>query len=371
MKFSCEKSLLAAAVNTASRAAAAKSAVSSLEGLLIEALDGVTVTGYDLKIGIRSSLPADVGEMGSVVLNCKLFGDIIRKLPDDIVTVTVDNSTFAAEISCGMSRFKIMGMSAGDYPELPDVKSQNYLRIKEKDIREIIGETIFAVSDNEARPIHTGALFEVDGTSLTVVAVDGYRLALRKGTLTENKIIDKSFVVPGSCLNEAERIAGDSDDDVKLTVGMKHIMFTIGRTELISRRLEGEFLNYKNSIPKDSKYSLGVARRDMINAIERVSLIISDKFKSPVRCRFNDGVARVSTQTTLGAAADECPIEGDGEGIEIGFNNRYILEALRAAPADKVVVKLNTSVAPCIIVPESGEDFLYMILPVRMRTNEN
>lgn len=370
MKFSCEKNLLAGAVNTASRAAAAKSAVPSLEGLLIEADSGVTVTGYDLKTGIRSSLPADVTEMGSVVLNCKLFGDIIRKLPDDIVTVTVSDN-FSAEIKCGMSEFSIMGMSAEDYPELPSVDSQMSIRVKENKLRDMISETIFAVSDNEARPIHTGALFELSGDLLTVVAVDGYRLALRREKISGSELNEASFVVPGAALTEAERIAGDSDEDAKITVGTKHIMLTIGMNELISRRLEGEFLNYKNSIPKDAKYSIGAARRDLINAIERVSLIISDKFKSPVRCRFNDGVMRVSTQTTLGKAQDECPIKGDGEGIEIGFNNRYILEALKAAPGDNVNIRLNTSIAPCIIVPDSGDSFLYMILPVRMRANEN
>ena len=371
MKFTCEKSFLTSAVNTASRAAAAKSAVASLEGLLIEADEGVTVTGYDLKTGIRSFLPADVTDPGVLVINAKLFGDIIRKLPDDVVTVAV-NDNYQITIKCGMSEFSIMGMNASDYPDLPTVDYQNSIEIKEKDLKAVISETNFAVSDSEARPIHTGALFEIENGMMTVVAVDGYRLALRREKVLSSEMEAGSFVVPGTALSEVERIASDSDEAVRLTVGTKHIMFNIGKNQLISRRLEGEFLNYRKSVPQTAKYSLIADRRSLIDSVERVSLIISDKFKSPVRCSFGDGILRVSTATTLGKAQDECVIEGDGEKLEIGFNNRYILDALKAAPADKVALRLSTPVAPCVIVPVGEEkNFLYMILPVRMRSNEN
>lgn len=370
MKFSCEKSLLAGAIGTASRAAAAKSAVPSLEGLLIEADSRVTITGYDLKTGIRSSLPADVAEMGSLVINARLFGDIVRKLPDDIVTITV-NDNYLAEIKCGMSEFSIMGMNASDYPELPSVDYQNSIYVKEKDIKAMIAETNFAVSDNEARPIHTGALFELSNEVLTIVAVDGYRLALRRERVAKAEVGEASFVVPGTALAEVERIASDSDSEVKISVGSKHIMFTIGSNVLISRRLEGEFLNYKNSIPNTSKYSIEANKKSLVESIERVSLIISDKFKSPVRCTFNENIMTFSTSTTLGKAYDECQVKGDGEGLEIGFNNRYILDALKAAPAENVRLQLSTGISPCIVVPtDQNKNFLYMILPVRLRANE-
>ena len=371
MKFSCEKADLLSAVNIVSRAAAAKSAVPSLEGLLIEAGDDLTVTGYDLKTGIRSTIKADITEGGSVVINARLFGDIIRKLPDDVVYMTV-NEKFSINLRCAMSEFDIMGMSAEEYPDLPVVDYQNSIYMKERDIKAMIGETNFAVSENEARPIHTGALFEADNEILTVVAVDGFRLALRRERVARSEGGKVSFVVPGTALAEVERIAGDGEELVKITLGSKHVMFSLGSTVLISRRLEGEFLNYKNAIPQTGKYTIDAARRDIISTVERVSLIINDKFKSPVRCQFKDGVLRVSTATTLGKAVDECPVSGDGEGLEIGFNNRYILEALRAAPADNVRLQLNTSVSPCVIVPADGsKNFIYMILPVRLRANEN
>ena len=370
MKFTCEKSILLGAVSIASRAAAAKSAVQSLEGLLIEASDNVVVSGYDLKTGISSSVSADVSEKGAIVLNARLFGDIIRKLPDDIIYFSTDDN-FTVNIKCGMSDFSIMGMSATDYPELPSVQDRNSVYMKQKDIKAMISETNFAVSDNEARPIHTGALFEVENEVLTVVAVDGYRLALRRERVAKADMGSISFVVPGSALSEVEKIASDSEDLVRITVGAKHVMFTVGATLLISRRLEGEFLNYKTSIPKAGKYSIELSRRLFIDSVERVSLIISDKFKSPVRCVFGDGVLKLSTNTTIGKAADECPINGDGEDLEIGFNNRYILDALKAAPADNIRVQLSTGISPCIIVPtDENKNFLYMILPVRLRANE-
>ena len=370
MRFSCEKNLLSQAVTVASRAAAAKSAVPSLEGLLIEAGSDIVISGYDLKTGIRATIPGDVGGTGNVVINARLFGDIIRKLPDDVVYIDVDEK-FMIDIRCGMSRFSIMGISAEEYPDLPDVDYQNSVYMKERDLKAMIAETNFAVSDNEARPIHTGALFEVENEILTIVAVDGYRLALRRERVAKTEVGKVDFVVPGTALSEVEKIASDSDDLVKITLGSKHIMFTLGSTMLISRRLEGEFLNYRGSIPQACKYSIEASRRALIDTVERVSLIINDKFKSPVRCIFEDGILRVSTATTLGRANDECPVSGNGEGLEIGFNNRYILEALKAAPADTVRLQLTTGVSPCVIVPaDEAKNFIYMILPVRLRANE-
>lgn len=371
MKFSCEKALLQAAVNTASRAASLKSAVPSLEGLLIEAHGDLKVSGYDLKTGIIASLPADVAEEGDIVINARLFGEIIRKLPDDVVSITVDEKLMT-HISCGMSEFDIMGISAADYPELPSVDYQNSIYVPEAVLKAMIGQTIFAVSTNEARPIHTGSLFELENGMLTIVSVDGYRLALRREAIEKSEMESTSFVVPGTALSEVEKIASDGEDPVKITLGSKHIMFTIGATVLISRRLEGEFLNYKNSIPKASKYSIIAEKKDIIEAIERVSLIISDKLKSPVRCVFEDECLKVYTQTALGRASDECSVKGDGEGLEIGFNNKYILEALKAAPSATVAMQLSTGISPCVLVPaDDKKNFIYMILPVRLKANEN
>jgi DNA polymerase-3 subunit beta len=371
MKFTCEKLLLLNAILTASRAAVAKSPIPLLEGLLLEAEDeNVMITGYDLKTGIVTNIPAEVEIKGGIVLNARLFGEIIRKMPGQYVTISV-SSGYVAQICSEMSDFEILGSPTSDYPELPIVEEKDTVEISEAILKKMISQTNFAVSDNESRPIHTGALFETGNGELTIVAVDGYRLALRRELMENNDVPEFSFVVPGAALSEVERILSDSDGKVTLTLGSKHIIFTIDETVLISRRLEGEFLNYKNSVPTQAKYSLKIEKDELISAVERVSLIISDKLKSPVRCVFEDGVVKLYSASALGKASDECAIDGDGENLEIGFNDKYLLEALKAAPADDVMLELNSGVTPCLISPaDDKNNFLYMILPVRLKAYE-
>lgn len=372
MKFTCEKSVLQEAVVISSQTVAAKSTLAALEGLLLEAGADLQITGYDLKTGIKTVVPADVSEPGSIVLNARLFGDIIRKLPDDIIYIEADDN-FMTNIVCGMSKFNIMGLNPADFPELPSVDSQSSVYILEKTLKNMISQTNFAVSTNDSRPIHTGSLFDIEGGVLTLVSVDGYRLALRREMLAASDLEKCNFVVPGPALNQVERIASDKEDGtVKITLGLKHIMFTIGKTVLVSRRLEGEFLNYKNAIPKVFKCSVEVDRSGFIASVERVSLIINDKNKSPVRCKFSDGILKMSTSTPLGNAADECGIKGNADDMVIGFNNRYMLDAAKAAPADAFTVQLNSGLSPAVIVPaDGGENFLYMILPVRLTNYED
>ena len=234
----------------------------------------------------------------------------------------------------------------------------------------MIGQTLFAVSDNESRPIHTGSLFEVDGDGLTVVSVDGYRLALRHEKVEEKKGADAfSFVVPGSALGEVEKICS-GEEDVTVTQGARHVMFQTGDTVLVCRRLEGDFLAYRNAIPRNNSIKVEVEARALLSSIDRVSLIISEKLKSPLRCVFGDGMVDITTKTAIGDAADQCPISGDGGGLEIGFNNKYLMDALKAAPADKLRMEFTSGVAPCVILPAEGEEnFTYMVLPVRLKAN--
>jgi DNA polymerase-3 subunit beta len=348
-----------------------KSPIPLLEGLLLEADDeAVKITGYDLKTGIVTNVPAEVEEVGGIVLNARLFGEIIRKMPGINVTLSV-NSGYVAKISSEMSDFEILGYPTSDYPELPSVEEQNTIEISESVLKKMISQTNFAVSNNESRPIHTGALFETGDGELTIVAVDGYRLALRREPLDNVEIPELSFVVPGSALTEVERIISSDDGQVTIKLGSKHIIFMINETILISRRLEGEFLNYKNSLPQQAQYRFKIEKNELIAAAERVSLIISDKLKSPVRCVFGDGILKLSSASALGKANDECVINGDGDNLEIGFNDRYLLEALKAAPAENVMIELNSGVTPCIISPTDDlNNFVYMILPVRLKAYE-
>jgi DNA polymerase-3 subunit beta len=369
MRFTCEKYLLTAAVAKTSRAAAVRSPVSALEGLLIETSDeSVRISGFDLKTGIVTDVPADVREDGEIVLNARLFGEIIRKIPGDEVDIHVSRGNIAA-ISSQMSDFEILGSPASDYPELPVVDGEVCIEIGEMTLKQMISQTSFAISDNETRPIQTGALFEVSKGELRIVAVDGFRLALCCEPL-EKYSRELSFVVPGAALNEVEKLLSDGGRTVSVSLGEKHIVFSIGDTVLVTRRLEGEFLNYRSVIPETSKYTVNAVKNDLISAVERVSLILSDKIKSPLRCIFGESVIKLHTASALGKASDECYMSGNGEDIEIGFNDKYLHDALKAAPSEEITIALTSGVLPCVI-STSGDDkkFLCMILPVRLKAD--
>lgn len=370
MKFSCEKALLQAAISTASRAVSPKSSIPALEGILLEADKELRLTGYNLETGIRTTVAADISKPGALVLGARLFGEIVRKLPDDVVSFSAENYT--VNIKCGMSEFNIMGTDPEEFPELPTVEYQNSFTMAQSDLRSMIAQTLFAVSDNESRPVHTGSLFEVEGEEMTIVSVDGYRLALRRETVSSKEGAESfSFVVPGAALSEVEKICAGVEDPASVTQGARHVMFKVAQTMLVSRRLEGEFLSYRQAIPRNNTVQIEGDTKALLSSIDRVSLIISDKIKSPLRCVFDAGVLRISTKTAIGDAADVCPITGDGGALEIGFNNRYLMDALKAAPADRVRLELTTGVSPCVILPAEGEEtFLYMVLPVRLKAGE-
>ena len=364
IKFSCEKVLLQSAIAVTSRS------IPALEGLLIHADQQLTVSGYNMQTGIRTKVSADVVSGGDIVLNARLFGDIIRRMPDDVVTFTADDRMMV-HLSCGDADFDILGLSAADYPDLPDVEDEYSISIQQKTLRAMIEEVAFAVSTNESRPVHTGALFEVNEKGLTMVAVDGFRLAVRREKVEKVDGGAFSFVAPGNALNEVKSICSDVEDLAEVTLGKRHILFEVGETQLICRRLEGEFLDYKNAIPRKNPISVIADTKSLIGSIDRVSVVISEKLKSPVRCIFDHDKVLLSAKTGNGEAKDVCRLSGDGEGLEIGFNNRYLMEALRYAPADTVRIELNTGVSPAIIVPVDGEEnFLYMVLPVRLKSSD-
>ncbi len=367
MKFSCEKYLLQSACAIASRAAASKSPIPALEGLQISAEDRLFVKGYDLKKGIVTGIEADITQRGVVVVGARLFGEMIRRLPDGIVTVSSDEKDNIS-VKCGKSQFNILGISAEDYPELPQFDAVNSIRLPQHILKDMINKTIFAVSTDEVRPVYTGTLFEVEEKQLTLVSVDGYRLARRTEKLADSKLESCTFIVPGNALSDVEKICTDEEDgEVSISVGAKHISFEIGDTVVVSRRLEGEFLNYRRSIPDTFKYEIKVDRAEFMASIDRVSLIVSEKNSSPVRMTVGDGTIDCLCVTPIGRAEDVCTCEGNGEGLLIGFNDRYMKDALKAAGKDELKLCVNTAASPCIIKAADGsEDFTYMVLPVRL-----
>lgn len=370
MKFSCEKSTLLDAVNISSRAVSGKSSIALLEGLLLRAGDRLTLTGYDLSLGIRTSIDADVVDPGEVVLGARILGDIIRKLPDDVIYIETDEKLLTT-IKCGRAVFNLIASPADDFPQLPEVSQESSIALPEHTLKSMIAQTIFAVSDNESKPIHTGELFEAEGDRLNIAAVDGYRVSVRREKM-ENPVEEPmKFVVPGSALREIERILSDEDAPIAIYPDEKHILFSIGDTQLITRLIEGEFLNYRAAIPAESDHSILADTRELITSVERVSLIISEKLKNPVRLDFQGDVLKLSCITAIGKSYDECAYEGAIENLEIGFNNRYLLDALRAANEEKqVVLSLKGALNPLVITPPEGDKFTYLVLPVRLKAND-
>ena len=368
MRFTCEKSMLVTGLNITGRAVAQKSALSAIEGILCKADTGLSLTGFNMETAIIYQIEAEVTDAGQCVLPAKLFGDIIRRLPEGPVTVVVDEN-YKVSIRAGYASFTISAESAEDYPELPDVGSGRSVRIPQTALKELISGTIFSVSENQGRPIHTGVKFEVEENTVSAIAVDGFRLA-RRTYHTENAAgRNMSFVVPAQGLKEVEKILQDGDEEVSFTLGVKHILFSIGDATLICRLLEGEFLDWRRVVPTNCPVKLVANVAELASSIERVGLIVSEKYKSPVRCVFSDQVLLLKTNTTIGAAEDRCSIAGDGKELEIGFNVRYLCDALRAVPSEEVVLELTNGLSPIVMTPvDEKYDFSYMVLPVRINT---
>lgn len=366
MQISCEKNLLVEAVGNVSRAVSAKSSLPALEGILLRAQKGqLHLTGYDLELGISTQIAAHVVEEGEVVLSAKLLGDMIRRLPGEDVAITVDQKLLTL-IKSGVSEYTILGLPAADYPELPTLAESESVRIPQGMLKSMIGQTLFAISSSDAKPVHTGSLFDITEESFTLVSVDGYRLALRREHLKNS--LTMRFIVPGKTLGEIGKLLEDDDLPTELRISRKHIAFEIEGYHIISRLLEGEFLDYKAAIPKNSTTTVSIPTKNFMDSIERASLLISDRLKSPLRIRFAEELIHISCSTALGKAYDELACAITGEETEVGFNNKYILDALRAASCDIVKLELSGPLSPMKVVPMEGDGFLFLVLPVRLKS---
>ena len=367
MRFTCEKNVLIQGFSIASRTAAQKSSLSVLEGIHCRAGSGLSFTGFNMETAITFCVDADVTEGGECILPARLFGDIVRRLPEGDVTIVVDDS-FNVSIRSGYASFSIKAESADEYPDLPDVMEGKAIHIPQCEMKKLIGGTIFAVSDNQARPIHNGVRFEVKDDSITAVAVDGFRLARRTWHPEEPIGRELAFVVPSGSLKEVEKLVGDVPDDIAFTVGTKHILYQLGNTTLVCRLLEGEFLDWRKVVPLNSPIKLIANVGDLQSSVERVGLIVSEKYKSPVRCVFSNQELLMRTSNTIGAAEDRCSFAGDGKELEIGFNVRYLADALKAIPSEEVTLELTNGLSPIVMTPaDDKQDFAYMVLPVRIK----
>ncbi len=366
MKIYCDTQVLSEACLNVQRAVSSKTTIPAIEGILIKAIGNeLLLTGYDLEVGITTSIPCRVMEQGAIILNAKILCEIVRKIPGDQIYIETDERLLAT-IRGGEAEYSLIGIDGNEFPELPTVSGGYPVVVEQKMLKDMVRQTIFAVSVNDSKIVHTGVKFEVNENLIRLVAVDGSRLAMRTETI--NYMGDElSFVVPAKTLNEVIKLISDDEDTVSLGIGKRHIIFEIGSYQIISRLLDGDFLNYKNAIPTACSATAKVNTREMIESIDRTSLIITDKFKSPVRFVFDDKLVRISSITALGTANDSFPCEYDGNRIEIGFNNKLLLDALRACDADEVKIELSSGSAPILILPTEGDNFLFLILPMRLK----
>ena len=364
MRFRCMRSDLSFAVGNVSRAVSAKATIPALEGVLIKAYDSkLEISGYDLEIGIVTEIEASVLEEGEIVVSARLFNEIIRKLPEEIVNIETDERMITY-INSGSADYQIIGINSAEYPELPNVEELNSFTINAEIFKNMIRQTVFAVSDNMAKPIYTGSLFDIDGGIFRIVAVDGFRMAIREENVESD--VTAKFVVPGKTQNEILKLITDVKKDVSVTVGQRHIALRIENYSIISRLLEGSFLDYKTTVPKTAATQFVINTRILASSVDRMSLLTSEKLQSPVRCSISADQIKLSCSTTVGRANDMIPVSVSGNDVEIGFNNRYMLDALRNTDTDEIRMILNGSLAPIIIKPVSGDSFTFLVVPMRL-----
>ena len=369
MKFTCNTSVLADACNIVQRGVPQKSTIPATEGIFMQTKNSrLILTGYDLEVGITTSITCTTETEGSIVLNARLLCDILRRLPAASVTINVDAHNLC-KISSGEAEFSLVGIPANDYPELPTVSGGLPFAIKQKVLREMVKQTIFAVAIQDIKPVHKGIKFEIADNNLRLISCDGFRLAIRNEAI-DYAGEDMTFVVPAKTLSEVIKLADDDDENISFSIGKKFILFEIGNYRIISRLLEGEFFNYKNAIPAESSTKARVNLKLILDSVERTSLLITSKIKSPVRCVFDENTIRISSATALGAANDKIPASIEGKRVEIGFNNTYLTDCLRTVDVDEVKIELSSPVSPIIIKPVEGDNFIFLIIPMRLK-NEN
>ncbi len=369
MKIVCDTSVLADACNIVQRGVPQKSTLPATEGILLNAKNSkLTLTGYDLEVGITTIIECSAESEGSIVLNARLLCDILRRLPSQSVTISSDNHNLC-KITSGEAEFSLVGIPADDYPELPTVTGGIPFAIKQGILKNMVKQTIFAVAIQDIKPVHKGIKFEVENNNLRLISCDGFRLAIRNEPI-EYAGEDMTFVVPAKTLSEVVKLADDDETNITFSIGKKFILFEIGNYRIISRLLEGEFFNYKNAIPSESSTKARVNLKLILDSVERTSLLITSKIKSPVRCVFDDNTIRMSSATSLGAATDKIPAAIEGKRVEIGFNNTYLIDCLRTVDVDEVNIELSSPVSPIIVKPIEGDNFIFLIIPMRLK-NEN
>ena len=370
MKIVCYKDNLLKALNSVIKGVATKTTNPILEGILIQTNDNqIKLTTYDMELGIEYIIDSEVKQQGSTVVNAIMFSEIIRKLPDSEIYITLNENNLL-EIECEGALYKLTTMNPDEFPELPKIEVENSIDLEQNMLKNMIRKTIFAVSTEENRQIFTGCLFEVENNKLNVVAVDGFRLALRSIYLPV-KVSNFKAVIPGKTLNEITKILSDSFDNVKIGIAKNQALFEMENCKIVSRTLDGEFLNYKSVIPNTWETRIRVNKNSLQDSFERISLIsassIEKEKKYPVKVSVDIGKIIISCTNQTGEAKEEIFISTEGKNIEAGFNPKYFLDTLKAIDDEEVFVEFGTSISPCLVKPIENSEYIYMILPIRLK----
>lgn len=365
MKIICSKSNLVSGVNTVLKAVPGKTTMPILECILIDTTDNVIkLTANDMELGIETIIDGDVLDKGKIALEAKLFSEIVRKLPDSEVTIETDDN-FQAKIRCEKAKFNIAGRPGDDFAYLPQIERTNPIALSQFSLKEIIRQTIFSIADNDSNKLMTGELFEINGSELKVVSLDGHRISIRKIELKEEYTPIK-VVVPGKTLGEVSKIlSGGVEDLVCLFFTDRHIVFEFDKTTVVSRLIEGQYFRIEQMLSSDYETKISINKKELQSCIERASLLVKEGDKKPIIIQIGDGSLELKINSMIGSMNEDIDIHKEGKDLTIGFNPKFILDALRVIDDEEIDIYLVNPKAPCFIRDEK-QQYIYLILPVNI-----
>ena len=367
MKLVCSKSNLLNGVQIVSKAVPNKTTMSILECILIDATGrDIKLIANDMELGIETIIEGDIAEKGQIALDAKILLDIVRKLPDSEVTIETDKS-FKTNIICEKAKFTIIGKSGEDFSYLPSIERIDSIIISQFTLKEVVRQTIFSIADNDNNKLMTGELFEINGNELKVVSLDGHRISIRKIELKDS-YPSRKVVVPGKTLNEVSKIvSGDTDKDVSIFFTGKHIVFEFDKTTVVSRLIEGEYFKIDQMLSSDYETKVTINKKELLECIDRATLLVKEGDKKPIIINITDAMMELKINSTVGSMNEEIDISKQGKDIMIGFNPKFMIDALRVIDDEQVDIYLVNPNAPCFI-RDVAEKYIYLILPVNFTT---
>lgn len=367
MKFIVNQRDLAKHINIAQKGISSRTTLQILDGILIEAQkDRIKLTATDLEISIETFVQAEVQHEGSIVVNSKIFGEIIKKLPDAWINIEVNNNNI--NIKCENSEFNIIGNPGEDYPDLPLVIEEKSFVLPKDLFKNAIRQTVFATTQDETRPSLTGVLLEIENNVISFVSLDGYRLALRK--IPTKSDVSLKIIIPGRSLNELNKILDDREEDINISYAQGQVVFNIGDTIVYTRLLDGQFFNYKDIMRKDHKTNVIVNKREFQNGLERASLLAKEEKANLVRLNVLDEQVIIRSNSEIGDVFEQIASTQNGENLNIAFNSRYILEGIKIMDAEEIQLNFMGSLNPCIITGVDDDSYTYLVLPVRLAQDD-